>query len=308
MNAKTKRHISHSAKVARAPVRDALDAYNTLTVADGVAAIRTRTGCTVKTARERLDAARAVVDTVHADQRRGEKRRANAVTAGVLSIDDRKSLAIRSMMYGLGGAGLPGEHYSGDTLWRVIPVGRPDVGASTLTTSGDQYSRRCTYRRTDATHRLKICLSDLVAARRTPVPASIDGEIVIRAQSIRENVYQITTIGTKGKEVELRHRFAADQGAGQWYLGKTERGAVTALNRSVRQRESVRLGKVNAATCRGWGWCSAGIRQWCDRHGITRNVAARLRDGATSKAIARLIGKHGGPVNGYERRLIDAAG
>jgi hypothetical protein len=304
MHRKLTKHISYAAKMNGVPVWDVRIAYESRTKTEAIAAIRNRAKCTFRQAGERFAAAQEVVLAVRAQRSKGYCRRKNAEIAPSQSVYERKTNAIRRI---IGGA-LPGEHYSGETVWKISAVPRTEVSAKTTTSSGEQYSRRVTWHKRDAVHWLNICFGDLVAARRTPVPASIDQELVIRAQQVRPDIYELTTIGTKGKAVDLRHRYAANQGGGQWHLAKTERGAVIALNRSIRQAETERLGKINATTCQNWGWCAVGIKQWCVRHGIRRNLASRLRKGAKSTAIARLIAKHGGPRDAYERRLLMAAG
>ena len=308
MNKRLKKHISHVAKSAGVPVRDAWNAWENKiilcsTIKDGVNNIRWRSKCTVKAARQRYDAALGVVDKVVKERWIGKRRRDVAKPKPIQTIQERKVSIILLLI----GFRMPGSHYSGDTVWEVDAVTRKEVCAYTRLSEGDQYSKSCWYSKTDAAHHLNICLGDLIAARRTNVPASIDGELVIRAQQIRDGIYELTTIRNKGKSIKSKTRFAADQGVGQWFLGNTERGAVVALNRAKRQIEIVRLGKINAKTCRDWGWCSTGIIQWCAEHGIRRDLKTRLRSGTKAKAIARLIVKHGGPRTSYERRLIEVA-
>jgi hypothetical protein len=307
MKNKLRRHISHVAKQSKVPVRDAWDAWANMncTIKEGVDTIRFRAKCTVKVARKRYDAAMEIVDQVILERSIGKKRRYIAQLSPTETIQERKESAIKQL---IGFGHLPGSYYSGDTSWEIEAVPRNKVCAYTNTTEGDEYSRSCWYNKTNATHHLKICLVDLIAARRTSVPRYIDGELVIHAQQIRENIYELKTVTCKGKQIVARHRFAADQGGGQWYLGKTERGAVVALNRAKRQIEAVRLGKINAGVCQDWGWCAQGIKQWCLNHGIKRDLKKRLRQGTKSQAIAKLIEKHGGPKTSYERRLVEVAG
>jgi hypothetical protein len=105
--------------------------------------------------------------------------------------------------------------------------------------------------------------------------------------------------------------YIADQGDGQWHLAKTERGAAVALGRSQRAaadksnaQRDLKSGRITGRVVRDWGWCSNGVRQWCSRHNVTRNLSERLRTGASSRAIARLIARHGGPRDSYDSLIL----
>ena len=273
----------------------------------GTQSIRTRVlarggRCTIRKAQQRYDKALAAAAQYCQEHEKGEQRRQLASVRPSLTIDQRRVRQIKRLL-----PFWPGKRYSGDTVWRVRHCDAGVQSADTDTSQGDQYSRGCTYKRTDAHHKMHINLSDLIAARRTPVPLTVDGWMVVRAKQVRDSIFEVTLIGTKGKSATDRQGFVAIQQAGRAHLAKTERGAVTALNRDMRRWDEDRLRRIDASIVRSWGWCAAGVRQWCVRHGIRRRLEQRLRRGADSKAIARLIARHGGPRDSYERRLIHAA-
>lgn len=201
----------------------------------------------------------------------------------------------------------PGGYYSGETDWELHMCSQDQLGdASTVLEDGGDYSRSCPYSRTDATHHIYICLSHLIAAHRCGWTA-IDGDLVTAAKEVRRDIWEVRLLTTVGKRAVARTRYAARQGDGQVHLARTVRGAVTALNRAARVDAEERLGQITGDVCRRWGWCASGVRIWCERHGIKRNTASRIRRGAKSHALARLIEKHGGASSAYERRIVLAA-
>ena len=308
-NAKS-HHRSHHRHIARtAGVRAvALEARLTIgTIHDAVESIRatSRIAITRAEARRRYDACAEAAAQFARECESGDARRASRSRPKPRTVGQRLTHAIRAL---IDGVDMPGDRYSGDTAWYIRPCGRGGASASTATEYGDRYSKSCKYSKTDATHIIRLSLSDMVAARRAGLPATIDGWIVAAAKQVRPGIYCICQIGTLGKQCASRTMYAAEQGGdGQWYLAKTERGAATGRNRHIRAIDASRAAVVSADVCRNWGWCAQGIRDWCARHNIRRDVSARLRAGASSAALARLIARHGGPRDGYERRLIRAA-
>ena len=260
--------------------------------------------CTVKTARSRFDSAAETVTVYHQQQQLGDHRREIAAIAPPLTVAERKAHQLRRLV----GSDAPGGDYSGVTSWRIKPVSPGEVGAYTTTSTGEQYPGRGHVNfRTDAVHVMHLSLTTLLAARQTPVPRTVDGNLVVSAKLTRPDIYAVKVVTQIGKQVDLRPMFVADQGGGQWYLGKTERGAATALNRSRRVSESEKADRINAAVIRSWGWCSDGALDWCRANGITRDVRRRMKRGVKSGALSRLIHRHGGPSGTYERRLVAAA-
>jgi len=252
---------------------------------------------------QRVQSARQLV-TLYRHERFKPRRRLLDLQSPI-SVDERKTHQVRRLVY----QHVNPEAYSGETSYQFSAAKTPGgISAETVTSAGEQYSRQVTYHRTNAIHRIRLSLTALAAARRTGVPASIDGNAVVSAVMVRDGIFELIVIRIVGKQISLAVRFSADQGDGQWHLAKTERGAVTALNRAKRHDAESAAGIISGRTVSGWGWCRDGVRQWCHLHGITRDVKRRLRRGASSRAIARLILRHGGAKTGYDRRLLTAAG
>jgi len=253
----------------------------------------------------RYVAASAVLAVYHGERLTGDKRRRIASLPAPLTVAERKAHQLRRLV----GSDAPGGDYSGVTSWRIKPVSPGEVGAYTTTSTGEQYPGRGHVNfRTDAVHVMHLSLTTLLAARQTPVPRTVDGNLVVSAKLTRPDIYAVKVVTQIGKQVDLRPMFVADQGGGQWYLGKTERGAATALNRSRRRvSESEKADRINAEVIRSWGWCSDGALDWCRANGITRDVRRRMKRGVKSGALSRLIHRHGGPSGTYERRLVAAA-
>jgi len=306
-----RRHIRHIAReasrgIAAADIEARVAAG---TIAGAVEEIRDRIQrrggrCTVAAARERYEAAAQDAEQYLLEQELGAVRRQKARTDQPASIEARKVAQIRRLL-----DDVPGRWYSGETAWVVSSAARGTATAQTETELGDPYPGSGGYgNKTDATHRIRLSLSDLAAARRTGLPRSIDGWQVCAAKQIRAGIYSVSLIGESRKRVMPRPGFVAVQGHGRYHLAKTERGAVTALNRAARADEESREARIDAATVSRWGWCAGGVRRWCERHGIRRDISGRLRRGTASQALARLVKRHGGPADSYERRLMLAAG
>lgn len=326
---KTTPHVRHVCRTHKVAQADFLAVTSTTTNGmfskrDAVAAIRDRINarrngcCTLKRAMERYDLADRAV-TEWADQRNvGRERRAWRQIAPRLTVEQRKVRQIKRILGGMrrtangGCAHFRPPAHSGDVtrIFESVPTG--NASAETVTSRGEQYSRRCTYHRWDATHTIRASLVDLLNVHRSPVPELVDGLLVLQvADTDREGVYKIKAIEIVGKRLRCVIKHVADQGDGQWHVAKTLSGAVIARNRAARVAESERVGMIDAAVLRSWGWCRAGIMLWCKRHNITRGGASttktRIAAGAKSAALARLILRHGGPMDSYERRLVRAA-
>jgi len=301
---KANKHVRHLCRTHKTPLADVLAVISTNNKKDAMSSIRKRVLCTWAAAEVRYFKANAVLDVLRKEVRVGDKRRKIARQPDPLTIAERKAHQLRRLV----GSDAPGGDYSGVTSWHIKPVSPEDVESYTTTSTGEQYTGRGHINfRTDARHVMHLSLTTIIAARRTPVPRLVDNNFVVSAKLTRPDIYAVKVVTQIGKQVELRPMFAADQGGGQWYLGKTERGAVTALNRSRRVSESEKADRINAEVIRSWGWCSDGALDWCRANGITRDVRRRMKRGVKSGALSRLIHRHGGPSGTYERRLVAAA-
>jgi hypothetical protein len=304
------RHLRHIARATHTPAADmtiALDAGGVQTGA-ATTAIRKRVHarggqCTWAAARERLDAADRSIVRYLRERKIGDLRRVTAKTLGRGSVAERTRYQIERLF--VTPLSQYGGRYSGETSCTVTPVGPTGrISAESVTQEGERYTQSSRWHKTDATHHYRLSLTRLIRARRLGIPPRIDGHIVVAAVRVRPQVYHVTLIQRVGKQVVCRKMHASDQGGGMWHLANTERGAVTALHRS-REDQSARIdGRVTGQLCREWGWCRDGIRSWCAHHRITRDITGRLRRGVKSGALERLIERHGGPRDVYERRLV----
>lgn len=225
----THTHLAHLARAHGCTLYALKSRIAADTIAEAVAAIRER-GLTAKAARAAYDAAESAAAQYDCDQLTHERRVRRAHVA-TYTLDQRKVRIIERM---ISRDSLPGGHYSGCTSWRVEAVAPGMGGASTSTEHGEQYSRRCTYRKTNASHSVSVSVHDLYHARYTlGLPATVDGIPVIAGDLVRPGIYRIRLLYSRGKRADARTAFAANQGGGQWHVAATERGAVTALNRAV---------------------------------------------------------------------------
>jgi len=305
------RHLRHIARETHTPAADmqiALDAGGRRTGA-ATAAIRTRVHarggqCTWAAASARLDAADRSIARYLRERNVGDRRRVTAKRLGRGSVTERTTYQIERLL-ALAPPSQYGGRYSGETRYTVTPVspGVP-ISSETVTDRGERYTKSSRWYKTDATHNYRLSLTRLLTSRRLGLPTRIDGHIVVAASTVRPQVYAVTLIQRVGKQVVCRQMYASDQGGGMWHLARTERGAVTALHRSRQETRARTDGLVTGGQCREWGWCRDGIRAWCAHHRITRDITGRLRRGVSSGALKRLIERHGGPRDSYERRLV----
>jgi hypothetical protein len=303
----TKQHAKHLSKKSNIPsssIRIAAKyALEGGTQAQAIADIRSgnhRRGgkMTFNKASERFCIALSVAREAKSDLLRGEKRREKRAGVTQGSTEDRLNRAVNSLFPHRGFGG----DYSGTTT-RTITYGEPSV--DTTQTCGDRYGGSSKYFQTNATHSISCTVSGLrsVIESGLPIWLGADNAYLIQAAKTRPGIFKVLAVVAVGKQIRLRKMFIAQQEGGFFHLAKTERGAVTALNRSNQAPENER-GNINSSILRKWGWCREGTLNWCASHGITRNINARLRRGAKPLAIARLILRHGGPINSYEKRLI----
>lgn len=309
------RHLRHIARETHTPAADmkiALDAGGLRTGA-ATAAIRTRVHarggqCTWAAASARLDAADGSIARYLNERNVGNRRRVTAKRLGRGSVTERTKYQIERLTSEEWPAQLLSQYggrYSGETSYIVTPVGPTStLLAETVTGRGEQYTKSSRWHKTDATHNYRLSLTRLLTSRRLGLPTRIDGHIVVAASTVRPQVYAVTLIKRVGKQVVCRQMYASDQGGGMWHLARTERGAVTALHRSRQETRARTDGLVTGGQCREWGWCRDGIRAWCAHHRITRDITGRLRRGVSSGALKRLIERHGGPRDSYERHLV----
>jgi hypothetical protein len=315
-------HIRHVARTSGAPLADLRAVLDEPSARRAAGCIRDRIrgrghSCTWREATVRVERAQAALRDWRYDHARGEARRRRARLAPPLSIDERTVRQIERLtsLASLGGS------YSGSTDYSVVSVRHAEPSAARTDTSrGKRYSGTTAWCRTNAHHKYRLSLSRIVHAKRAGLPPSIDGCAVVGGELLAgarwsawdnasvetsPTVYRVELLEPVRKRVRLRHAYVADQGGGWWHLANTLRGARTAWHLAQGSRRWAHGSTlITLARCRAWGWCAQGIRAWCQEHGITRRLSRRT---TTAAALARLIGRHGGPTSSYDQHLVDLA-
>lgn len=181
------------------------------------------------------------------------------------------------------------ESYSGDTT-TTIHYGAPD--ASTATGYGEQYSRSCTYAKTDCSHHITVA-PDWFTRVHLRGLARVDGLLTLAAEPVDAEgytVYRASWLRSKGKRLTAEHGYIAigEHGAAH---AKTESAAKSILTRRANEiRYTRHERKIRAALhemrLNGYaqiivsigdsiaaGNCRAGTEQFRDRHFPGRTTA-----------------------------------
>jgi len=183
------------------------------------------------------------------------------------------------------------ENYSGNTNTQ-IEYTTAAAEASTSTGQGCKYSRSCTYRKTDATHRLRLCVDPIApqnlqhlatlpldvvhASRQDGLPLISSGPVDSRAC--------LATWATGGKPLGSRAGAMAWDWRGPVCViyhadsikaarkGLENKLAKMAETDAARAREKSGLPALwqpiltTSDVRRYTGWCAAGCREWISRH------------------------------------------
>ena len=264
----------------------------------------------------RIEAALPVAEKLHADLERGRERqrRRDRQSPATLTVQGRKDRIVQ-MLLGSWVGSLPGQEYSGKTHYHVAH-GEPR--AWTDISAGEPYPGNCTWRQTDANHHIRATISGLLRVRRAGLPfhCPYDRATIIDCELVRVEpngrIFKALAVTESRKSIRDVDVWLADRGNGQIHFAKTERGALLVLRRAANVAADRERTKADDATgtvtstalSLRHSWCSGGIRQWCKKHGIRRNLDRRLKEGCSKVAILRLIKKHGGPSDSYERTLV----
>jgi hypothetical protein len=209
-----------------------------------------------------------------------------------------------------------GGDYSGATNYFVQWGDKAD--ASTATGQGEQYSRGCTYKKTDADHVVTLDpagVSRLVEEEEIRQASARDGLPLIAYYPDGSAVW----VRSKGKAIVSERGWIARHGATCYHSTKSMADALTKYARKVKaaQREEVKRRKDRKATrrarlvarlCDGiaatitdakaLGYCEPGIRAFQTRHGIgdVATLPQLVRTGnpsavALALSIARKAGR-----------------
>ena len=181
------------------------------------------------------------------------------------------------------------ESYSGDTT-TTIHYGEP--AAETATARGEQYSRSCTYAKTDCSHHITVAPDWFTRVHLRGLD-SIDGMLTLDADPIDSDgytVYRASWLRSKGKRLSAEHGFIAigDNGAAH---ARTESGAKAILTRRANEIRYTRHERkirqqlaemqlngyadiiVSIGDSLAAGNCRAGTEQFRDRHFSGRDTA-----------------------------------
>ena len=180
-----------------------------------------------------------------------------------------------------------GGRFSGET--RYVAAWGPATTARTTKTKGDQYSRRCTYKKTDATHSVTVTAEGIVDLIDAPN---------ISAESDAEGLALIAYTAATGKAIWVEEKAKSIRAVSGWigthegFIYHSEKSADDAARGAARKAaahaRSVKRSKEDATAerrarlvvrlCRGAvatvadalaaGYCPAGIRSWQERNGI----------------------------------------
>lgn len=164
--------------------------------------------------------------------------------------------------------------YSGETR-RSVGISWI-TGAHTDIERGETYSRECTFRKSDACHRIiqtpqaALRLSRAVAAG---LPLAMAGMLHLDAVAVGPNRYRvIVATRGRGKTLAFGSSMVQRMVEGDWFHAADEK----AIAKEVRRRAQVTTGHdriramfarktITIAACKRLGWCESGIRAWVMR-------------------------------------------
>jgi len=173
-----------------------------------------------------------------------------------------------------------GKEYSGTTT--IKSTWAATASAKTFTTSGDQYSRRCTYRKTNAQHVVSLSVRDIVDLLDAPdlVEWSRREGLPLIGYDAKTGACTWTVVTNKRLNTErgwvayengvCYHSQTSFDHAKKQLCSKLKR-LKEARNVDRRERLIVRLCKNAKATLQNakeLGFCDAGIRAFQSRHNI----------------------------------------
>lgn len=189
-----------------------------------------------------------------------------------------------------------GGRYSGHTDWSALTWGET-TAARTTTSRGDQYSRRCTYRRLDARHEVTLTVEGTVDLIDAPALAAASEREGLPLISYCAATGAAVWVALRGKAIRAQRGWiaTAGEGAGAVIYHSTEsldharRGASRKAGAAAREAERIardratetradRRARLVVRLCGGAtatvgdalraGYCRPGIAAWQQRHGI----------------------------------------
>jgi hypothetical protein len=210
-----------------------------------------------------------------------------------------------------------GDSYSGDTDYRVR--WGDSATAETTTGKGDHYSRKCTYKKTDADHLITLDpagVSRLVEEEELRQASARDGLPLIALYPDGSAVW----VRSKGKAIVSERGWIAGHGGTCYHSTKSMADALAKYARKVKaaqredaarrkDRKATRRARLVARLCGGiaasisdakaMGYCEPGIRAFQARHGLgdSASLPELVKTGnasaiALALSIARKAGRH----------------
>lgn len=180
-----------------------------------------------------------------------------------------------------------GKEYSGATTTKVTWA--ETASAETITSSGDQYSRRCKYRKTDAEHLVSLSVCEIVDLLDAPDLVEWSRQEGLPLIGHDAKTGACTWVVVKNKKLAVERGWVAHE-SGVCYHSQTSLDhAKTQLhlklkrlkeirNANRRERLIVRLCKNARATIQNakeLGFCDAGIRAFQSKHNIADEASLR---------------------------------
>jgi hypothetical protein len=214
----------------------------------------------------------------------------NAATAAFAKLPkDRRKMAESAVKMALEigkSAARQGDYYSGDTSFKSVFGVK--ASAETSTSRGDQYSRKCTYRKTDAGH--------LVILDPAGVPCLVESE-ALRQRSAQDGLYLIALypdssavwVRSKGKAIVSESGWIAGNASVCYHSTESAADAAAGFRRKLalherEQRLARAAGKIERrarliarlcgdavatiADAKRLGYCEPGIAAFQSAHGI----------------------------------------
>ena len=244
---------------------------------------------------------------------RGEASKAAALFAKLPPARRDLATSTKAKAEALGAvAATIGERYSGATDYAVTWAGSPS--ASTYTAKGDQYSRGCTYRKTDASHVVNLSPEwSILLTEREDVAALSDRDGLPLIGWHADG--RVCWVKTKGKAITLQTGWISHFGTVCYHSTKSQQSADQGLKIKLsamrdeweaqavarknaaqwakderRARLVARLCDVSAtvADAREMGYCTPGIEAFQSQHHIGDAAPLRALLATGNAAAVRL--------------------
>jgi len=206
-----------------------------------------------------------------------------------------------------------GGYYSGSVSQTVFFQDRPS--AHTTVSSGEQYSRGCTYRKNDADHIVEFNMDNaktLDANWDIVELSKKDSLYIIDIKKLKSGAFECVWVTIKNKQIVSEKGYVAKIGDMLYHSTKSEKHALDGIKRKhtmnkknsrenvlnrLKNSSEITMGDVRKLT----GWCSAGCKAWVERYMDGKSRAKREEVVEAAKKA-----KDNGDT--YAPRLLDLLG